>query len=62
MGGWMDAVKETRTMNLRRACSGVGMKPGSISIALAVLYPYILSLSGSGLLLAKMGAVPRNPY
>ena len=26
-----------RTMNLRRACSGVGMKPGSASIALAVL-------------------------
>ena len=26
-----------RTMNLRRACSGVGMKPGRASIALAVL-------------------------
>ncbi len=28
-----------RTMNLRRACSGLGMKPGKASIALAVLYP-----------------------
>ena len=28
-----------RTMNLRRACSGFGMKPGKASIALAVLYP-----------------------
>ena len=26
-----------RTMNLRRACSGVGMKPGRVNIALAVL-------------------------
>lgn len=28
-----------RTMNLRCACSGLGMKPGKASIALAVLYP-----------------------